>query len=325
MAQAAKNKRKRPAAKTNPRPAPAKTRRLKQPAHRSLRISKRLKPVLAPLPSAYAILRTSLTRLRARPRLFTSIIIIYAVLTIALVHGLASGVNLETLKTGAQQLFNGHGGSRFSTSLSLFGLLLGTIGGDGSTTAGLYQTILLIIFSLVLIWSLRQLQAGQAISLRDAFYKSLYPLVPFLLVLLVIGLQLVPLLIGSSIYNMIVNNGIAVGGLERLLSGFIFLVLSLLSFYWLSSSLFALYIVTLPDMTPFKALRSARQLVRFRRWAVFRKLIFLPMALLVVGAALMIPVIMVYAASAQWVFFAYTMAAVAAIHSYMYSLYRELL
>ena len=55
--------------------------------------------------------------------------------------------------------------------------------------------------------------------------------------------------------------------------------------------MFALYIVTLPDMTPMKALRSARELVRYRRWTVLRKVLFLPLMLLVVAAIIMVPII----------------------------------
>ena len=67
--------------------------------------------------------------------------------------------------------------------------------------------------------------------------------------------------------------------------------LALLSLYMICSSLFALYIVTLPNVTPMKALRSARQLVLHRRFLVLRKILFMPLALLVLGAIIMIPLI----------------------------------
>ena len=93
----------------------------------------------------------------------------------------------------------------------------------------------------------------------------------------------------------------------------------------ISSSIFALYIVTLPDMTPLKALRSARQLVRHRRWTVLRKILFLPILLIVVAAIVMLPIIIWTPPLAQWIFFVLTMFAIAAVHAYAYALYRELL
>jgi phosphatidylglycerophosphate synthase len=74
-----------------------------------------------------------------------------------------------------------------------------------------------------------------------------------------------------------------------------------------------------------KALRSARELVRYRRWTILRKVLFLPLLLLIVTAIMMVPVISVVTPLAQWVFFILMMAAIAVVHSYMYTLYRELL
>ena len=143
--------------------------------------------------------------------------------------------------------------------------------------------------------------------------------------LLVIGLQLIPFLIGGFLYSAVISNGIAVDALENILSALVFLLLALASLYMVCSSVFALYVVTLPDMTPMKALRSARELVRYRRWTVLRKLLFLPITLLVIAAVIMLPIILVVTPIAEWTYFVLTMMALAVIHSYMYALYRELL
>ncbi|HVI60648.1 MAG TPA: hypothetical protein VM535_00655, partial [Candidatus Saccharimonadales bacterium] len=107
--------------------------------------------------------------------------------------------------------------------------------------------------------------------------------------------------------------------------GLLFGLLTLFSLYMISSSLFALYIVTLPDMTPRKALRSARELVRDRRWTVLRKILCLPVILFLGAALVMVPIIIWLTPLAQWVFFLLTMFALVAVNTYMYSLYRELL
>ncbi len=305
-------------------PVATKTRRLKQPNYRSLKLSKRIKHPGAKLPNVLSLTRTSFKRLRAAPWLFAGIILIYGLLTIVLVRGFGGGYNIASLKTNLQLLFQGTW-SEVSTGLTLFGLLLGSVGGGNGPSAGLYQSILILIFSLVFIWSLRQVQAGHKVRLRDSFYKSMYPLIPFLLVLMVVALELLPAIAGSALYNIVITNGIAVTGPERFAWGLMFFAMAVLSLYMLCSSLFALYIVTLPNMTPMKALRSARQLVRYRRWTVMRKIIFLPIALLVLGALIVVPVILVWAPAAQWLFFIGTMFALAIIHSYMYNLYRELL
>jgi len=105
----------------------------------------------------------------------------------------------------------------------------------------------------------------------------------------------------------------------------LFALLALLSLYMVSSSVFALYIVTLPDMTPMRALRSARDLVANRRWSVVRKIIIIPIIFLVLAAVIMIPVILFLTPIAPWMMFALFMIAIAIFHSYMYALYRALL
>jgi hypothetical protein len=93
----------------------------------------------------------------------------------------------------------------------------------------------------------------------------------------------------------------------------------------LCSSLFALYIVCLQGTDPMAALRAARELVRYRRWTILRKIIFLPLALLVCGAALTIPAIFLITPVAGVVFFVLSMIGLTVAHCYMYRLYRELL
>jgi phosphatidylglycerophosphate synthase len=78
-------------------------------------------------------------------------------------------------------------------------------------------------------------------------------------------------------------------------------------------------------MTPMKALRSARELVMHRRWEVLRKLIFLPIALIIIATIIMIPLLLIATPVAVWIFFIMTVAGLVVIHSYVYALYRELL
>ena len=78
-------------------------------------------------------------------------------------------------------------------------------------------------------------------------------------------------------------------------------------------------------MTPIKALRSAREVVRYRRWTIIRKVITLPIIILLVFAIVIIPLIIFVTPLSQWVFFIMSMVTLLVIHAYMYELYRELL
>lgn len=287
----------------------AAPRRLKQPVK---------------LPNVWQLTRAAALILWRYRRLFIGITLIYGLLNLVLVQGLASGTNVSNLKSELNQVFTGHFGS-LASSLSVFVVLVGGAGNGSSQTAGAYQLFLGLITSLAVIWALRQVLAGATIRIRDTYYRGMYPLIPFILVLVVVGLQLLPLLIGSLLYGIVNSNGIAVHFVEKLIWILIYAGLALWSLYMLSSSLLALYIVTLPDMTPRRALRSARDLVNHRRWTVLRKILCLPLILLVVAALIMVPIIIWLTALAQWVFFLLTMFALVAVHAYMYTLYRELL
>ena len=276
------------------------------------------------LPSAWRLTESAARTLWQHKELFIGITLVYGLLNLILVQGLASSTDVGSLKSQLSQAAHGHFGS-LASGLSIFVVLVGGSGNSSSQTGGAYQLFLALIASLAIIWALRQVLAGASLRVRDAYYRGVYPMVPFILVLLVIGLQLLPLVIGSLLYGIVTTNGIAIHFVEKLVCALLYALLALWSLYMISSSVFALYIVTLPDMTPVKALRSARELVRHRRWVVLRKVLWLPVLLFIVAAVIMLPIIIWLTPLVQWIFFLLTMFALAAVHAYMYTLYRELL
>lgn len=295
-------------------------RKLKTPKYRSFRLQKRIKATTPKLPNVWRLFGTAITTLWNKKKLFGLIIVIYGLLNILFVTGINAGGSISGLKNSLQQITNGS----LDTGAALFAYMLGNTGSATGNGAG-YQVILAVFGSLALIWTLRQVYNKTNVRARDAYYQGMRPLVPMLLVLAVIGLQLLPLLFGAVLYSTAVGGGIAVFLVEKIMWSVLFALLALLSLYMICSSLFALYIVTLPDMTPLRALRSARKLVANRRWTVIRKVLFIPIIFLLVAAAIMIPVIMFLTPVAPWMMFALSTVALAVFHSYMYALYRALL
>lgn len=302
-------------------------RQLKLARHKSFRISKPIKRIEKPhkLPSAPQLFWRSCQMLARHWKLFGGILLVYAVLTIILVGGVGSSSDLSLAKSNIAGLFTGQY-HQLSAGFTLLVFLVSNAGQSASGgVASAYQSVLLLVVSLVLIWTFRQRYAGNKIRVRDAFYQGLYPLVPFVLVLLVVGLQLIPLVLGGALYTTLFGSQIVVYPIEKALSIVLSISLATLSLYMLCSSLFALYIVTLPDMTPMKALRSARELVRYRRWPVLRKILFLAFVLLSLAVLIMVPVALYVTSVAYIFYFILTILGLAVIHSYMYAVYRELL
>ncbi|MCA9332812.1 hypothetical protein KDA00_02970 [Candidatus Saccharibacteria bacterium] len=305
------------------RESESKTRKVKKPEYRSFRLHKKIKNPSKPIIGSFKLMRESLKHLLKNKKLYLGIASVYFLVSLVLVSGLIGGTDYSTVKESLSEVFNGTTG-QLSIGISLFSMLIG--GGNSITESGsVYQTTLIIMISLVSIWALRHSYAKTKITVRDAFYKSMTPFVPFVLVLIVMGLQLIPLLIGTTLYSIAIGQGLAVTVVEKVVWVLLVLGLFVLTLYMLTSSIFALYIVTLPELTPMKALRSARELVRYRRWTIMRKVIFLPISLLLLAATIMIPVLLFLTFMAQWIFAFLSAIGIIVIHSYMYKLYRELI
>jgi hypothetical protein len=300
-------------------------RRIRAPKYKTFRLSKRIAHPQPRVIGSIRLFRLSMRVLRGQWKLFLGITLVYFVLSVLLVKGFGSTTDVSGYKSTLSEFFQG-GPGKIAQGVMIFGVLLGSVGSASTEVAGAYQTMVLFVVSLALIWALRQVVAGtQKLRVRDAFYKGMYPLIPFILVLAVVGLQLLPSLGAIMIYNIVINGSLAGTGVELALWLILLALLVVWSMYMLTSSLFALYIVTLPDITPVQALRSARGLVRYRRWTVMRKVMFLPFIIVLSGVVIMVPVIIFAAPIAEWFFFALSMFGLTLIHSYMYNLYRELI
>jgi hypothetical protein len=275
------------------------------------------------IPSGFKLLKGAIQLARKNWKVFGTIVIIAALLNIIFVQQLSS-LNVSDLRQRATELAGGNG-SEFNTGLALLGLMIGGGTSTPNSDVAPSRSFIFIGVWLALIWTIRQVLLNKKVRARDGFYKGMYPLVPFLGVLMVVGLQLLPLLAGATLYSTVLNNGTAINAREQILWLGVFIVPAALSVYMFCSSFFALYIVTLPDMTPLKALRSARPLVKYRRLVVLRKMLFLPLVMFVAIVVVMLPVILFMASASGVVFFIITMMALALAHIYYYLLYRELL
>jgi len=266
----------------------------------------------AHVPNVISLSRTTTQLLWRYKLLFLGITAVYAALNIVLVQNVLTNRIIGSLENHT-----------INAGVSGFFTLLGS--GSSSNGQGSFQFILFVIASLATIWALRQVSAGHEPGIKQTYYKGMYPLVPFMLVLLVIGVELLPLSLGAALYSIIISNDIAVNVIEKGFWALVFAGFAAVTLYLIASSLIAAYIVTLADMTPLKALRAARDLTRYRRWVVLRKILFLPLALLLIAAIIIVPVIIILPAIAQVTFFILSMLALTIGHSYLYTLYRELI
>ncbi len=301
------------------------TTRLRKLSRRQAKKEKKKNAAQGKLPSAWKILKQSLRHLLKQKKLFIGLLLTYAVLDIIFVRGLSSSFQLANLREELSTTFADEMG-RIGTSFALFGLLLSNTASVPSETAGAYQSMLLVIMSLALIWALRQTyQEDVRLRIRDALYKGMNQLIPFVIVIFFVLLQSLPFIFASTFYGSAQSSGLIVNGPEQIFWVSLFIVGLSTSLFFLSSSIFALYIVTLEGRAPREALKTARKLVRYRRWVIIRKLLFLPLVLLVFAGLTLIPLILFIPVLAEVLVMIFAYALLAVAHSYLYSLYRELI
>ena len=276
------------------------------------------------LPSGYTLLLRTFRLMTENIKLLGGILLVYALVDLIFVGGNSTSTSLPSAKASLLNLFHGHISS-LATGFTLFSFLAGSANTASTDAASAYEAMLLLVISVVFIWALRQVYAKQKVRIRDAFYTGTFPIVPYFLVLLVMGIQLLPFVIGAALYSNLLTGGYLVGPLQHYFAIVVLLLLAAWSLYMLCASIIALYVVTLPDMTPFKALKSARELVQFRRWVVLRKLLFLMVVVGIADTLILIPVAVFVTPIAMLLFLLLTALTVGVVHSYIYGLYREML
>ncbi len=302
------------------------TRKRKKPEYKTLRLTKRIKPpVQKKLPSVGRLLIDTCQHMWRYKRVFFGVVAIYFLLNLIFVKGLTSALDVPALKVELQQTSNLDG-------IALGATLLGVIAGSGNTAAtevaNLYQTVIVIICALAFIWLFRQTyekKATDKIKIKQPFYEGMAPLIPFIVLLMVIGIQLLPMVIGVSVFSIVQVNGLAVTAIETTLWALLAILLALLSFYLISSSLLSLIIVTLPDTTPLQAYRSAKKVVAFRRWIIMRKLLLFAVLLAILYGAILLLFIMILPAIAEWAMALLSALVLPIAIGSGYKLYRSLL
>lgn len=196
---------------------------------------------------------------------------------------------------------------------------------SASSAAGLLQTIIFVVISLAAIYGLRALAAGQRPRLRALFYNGMTPLIPFVGLLFIIGLQLVPLLAGAFIIGQVFGRGLAVTPAESFLWLMLLGLLGTLSLHWLAASLPAAYAVTLPGLGPLTALKKSRPMVSGRRLAITGRALALAMLVALFLTAAVLPAVLWLPVLAPVMMGLLLPLAVLFAHAYLFNLYSQLL
>lgn len=248
------------------------------------------------LPGYFAFTNYVVKTLWGHRRLFGLLALVSAVATALMV-----GV-------GSQDTYSAFRATLNATSGGLFSGVLGEVGKAGllfaaSATGGIsqnltdvqqvYAGIITILTWLTCVWFLRNTLAGHKVKLRDGIYSAGAPIVSTAIIVVVFMVQLLPLALAAIGYSAASASGLLSGGVEAMLFWVVAVLLTLLSLYWITSTIIALVIVTLPGMYPFTALKVAGDMVVGRRARVMYRLLWAVLNIVIVWALIMIPIILI--------------------------------
>lgn len=219
-----------------------------------------------------------------------------------------------------------------ATGVLFSSLLSGSLSSVLEEQQHIYRAAVLGFFWLVTVWLLRHLLTGTAVKLRDGLYGAGAPLVSTFLVMLAGAIQLLPLALTVSLFAALLTTGVLSQTIVILLLGMASIALTVLTIYWLTGTLFAAVIVTIPGTYPLAALRSGRKLVAGYRVALLLRFLWLVLVLFLVYAAVMLPFLYLDAATgiaspAFVVLLSQLFGVISLLYafSYIYLLYRKMI
>ncbi|MEP6710239.1 MAG: hypothetical protein ABJA64_00795 [Candidatus Saccharibacteria bacterium] len=247
------------------------------------------------LPGYWAFTNHVRRTLWRHKKIMTYLVVTYGLLS-AIFVGLASQDTYSTLSDTLQatsgDIFQGNLGEVGKAGL----LLLTGLTGSFNTTPTEAQQIYAVIFGLLAwlttVWLLRGLLAGQKPKLRDGIYNAGAPIITTFLVLMVLAIQLLPLALATIVFSAAVSSGFIEDGVAAMALTIGALLLVTLSLYWVTSTLIALVVVTLPGMYPMQAIKTAGDLVVGRRLRLLLRLLWVFFVTAVIWIIIMVPIIL---------------------------------
>ncbi len=263
--------------------------------HRSFRRTRRRDYVRSlKLPGYWAFSLYVLKFLRDNKRIFLLLALVYAVISAVMV-GVASQDTYttltDTLKQTSGDLFKGNFGQIGQASLLLLTIASGGISQTLTEGQQIYAGLIALLTWLTTVWLARNILAGKKVKLRDGLYNASAPILSTFLVALALIIQLLPLAIALIAYSAAAATGLLNGGVEAMLFWIVAGLLTILSLYWITSTLIALVVVTLPGMYPFVAIKTAGDLVIGRRVRILLRFLWMALGIGVTWLIVMIPVI----------------------------------
>ena len=272
--------------------------------HRSFRMTRRrdYKRSLK-MPGYWQLTMQVWNVMRKNWRTFACLIAIYAILSMLFTTILSQDTYQQVREVVDESNEDGLLGNVIPVMTIFVSVLSSQLTGGGAVNSGSQQQIIAILIGLYVwlttVWLLRSILAGKKPKMRDGLYGSGGPVIALGVLILILLVQLVPLAIAIIIYGAADGSGLLDQTVALMLAAGSTSLIAVLSLYWVTSTIMALVIVTLPGMYPMKAIRLAGDLVVGRRLRILLRLAWMVLSLALIWAIILIPIIVLEGALTQ--------------------------
>lgn len=229
-------------------------------------------------------------------KLFIPLAIIYIVLYAILV-GVGSQDTYSslsgTLQESTDQVFQGDISAVGQAGIMLLAIVSSGTSVQATEAQQIFSIFIFVLIWLTTVWLLRNALAGHKVKLRDGLYNSGAPIFATVVLLLIVALQAVPVAVAAIGYTAAESSGLLAGGAATMMFWIGAGLLVILSLYWITSSLLAMIIVTLPGIYPMRALKAAGDIVLGRRTRILLRWLWMILMVLLSWVVVMIPIILI--------------------------------
>ena len=273
--------------------------------------------------SPISLISQTFTFLKQHWRVLTPITMLYSLLYLVIVR-----VNISFDQTSsvdaAQAIFKASGTPILARISSLAGVV-SSYRPSGSEQANILSSVLIVLFSLIYIWAIRALSMNKKIRARDALYSGTSNLLPFMFMMSVLAIQLLPLTLAVTAYNIGDNGLIFIYWYERTAALVGLGLIALLSLYFISNTIMALYACTIQGVYPVPVMRSTRDMVRFQRLRILVNLVVGIFIMFFLYLCLLLIVVTYAPKLTSWMLDLFNILSLPIIHTYLYKMYRSML
>ena len=263
--------------------------------HKSFQMTRRRDLPKRPKLEGYVAFPWYVARILWRDKwLFMRLLMVFLVLS-ALTSGTVQMANMGTVNEAVGVIDDETDGQVLEPVTKAFAVVGASL--LGSLNANMTDTQFLLFFAIgfflciVVVWLLRQRQAGNRVNVRDGLYNSGSPILSLYVLVIVGVLQLIPLALLTLVYSAAVSGGVLSGGIDTAMFSIALFMALVLTLYFMTTTLFAIFIATIPGTYPLVAYQTARRIVAGQRARLLFRLLWLALIVAVLWFMVLVPVV----------------------------------